>query len=173
MDDGLKQRLIGAFVLLALGVIFIPVVFDREKINPVDKRTQIPLAPMVEPVVIESMTPPTVKDPAELATEMFIPDEKEIETEKLEIAPSFDKKGVPNSWVIQVASFRVEKHAKELRDELVKDGYAAYTRDVNTERGKMTRLFVGPKFDKNILLRQKKEIEKKHQLAAILLKFEP
>ncbi len=173
MDDGLKQRLIGAFVLLALGVIFIPVLFDRERIEPVDKRTQIPLAPLVESIVIESAVPPEIEHAAEPATEMFVPDENEVETTKLEVEPTFDSNGVPNSWVIQVASFRFEKHAKELRDILIKDEYAAYTRNVSTDRGKMTRLYVGPKFDKNILISQKKEIEKEHKLSVIILKFEP
>lgn len=173
MDDGLKQRLIGAFVLLALGVIFIPVLFDREKIEPVDKRTQIPLAPLVESIVIERAVAPEVEHAAEPAEEMFIPDESEVETTKLEVEPTFDSNGVPNSWVVQVASFRVEKHAEELRDILIKDGYAAYLRNVSTERGEMTRLYVGPKFDKNILVGQKKEIEKEHKLSAIILKFTP
>ena len=51
-DDGLKQRLIGAVVLLALGVIFLPVLFDRDRIEPIDQETLIPEAPEVVTVDI-------------------------------------------------------------------------------------------------------------------------
>ncbi len=172
MDDGLKQRLIGAFVLLALGVIFIPVLFDRDRIEPVDKKTQIPVAPYIEPVVIEELTPPEVENPAIPPEQMYVPDEDAPVAETPE-APSVDDDGVPNSWVIQVASFRFEKHAEGLRDKLIADGYPAYVRTITIDKGKMTRLYVGPKIDKGVLLRQKKEIETKHNVSAILLKFEP
>lgn len=46
MNDGLKQRIIGAVVLLALAVIFVPVIFDKERITPVDRNTQIPIMPL-------------------------------------------------------------------------------------------------------------------------------
>ncbi|MFL0802168.1 MAG: SPOR domain-containing protein [Agarilytica sp.] len=172
MDDGLKQRLIGAFVLLALGVIFIPVIFDRERIEPVDKRTQIPAAPYIEPVVIESVTPPVVEHVAEPAKEMYEPDDSVEQSLEPEVS-GVDAQGVPNSWVLQIASFRFDKHATDFRDKLVADGFSAYTRNVDTDRGEMTRVYVGPKIDKNVLLTQKKKIEEKHKVSTILLKFEP
>ncbi len=172
MDDGLKQRLIGAFVLLALGVIFIPVLFDRDRIEPVDKKTQIPAAPHVEPVVIEEFTPPEVEHPAVAPEQMYIPEEDSEVAETPE-APSIDSEGVPNSWVLQVASFRFEKHADDFRDKLVAEGYAAYTRTVTVDSGKMRRVYVGPKLDKGVLLTRKKEIEEKYRVTPILLKFDP
>lgn len=172
MDDGLKQRLIGAFVLLALAVIFVPVMFDRERMVPVDKKTQIPAAPYIEPVTVEEIKPPEVKEEAEAPEEMYVPDANVVIDEVAE-APSYDDKGVPRGWVLQIASFRFEEHAEQLRDKLLADGYASYTRSVSTDRGKMTRLYVGPKLDKEVLLAQKKEIEAKHKVSAIVLKFEP
>lgn len=172
MDDGLKQRLIGAFVLLALGVIFIPVFFDRERIEPVDKRTQIPPIPHIEPIEIESAVAPEIDSVAEAPREMYIPDDKVEET--LEPEPmTVNNDGVPNSWVLQIGSFRFEKHAEKFRDTLISEGYASYTRTVETGKGKMTRVFVGPKLDKTILIQQKKAIEKKHNVSAMLLKFKP
>ncbi|MFL0808873.1 MAG: SPOR domain-containing protein [Agarilytica sp.] len=172
MDDGLKQRLIGAFVLFALGVIFIPVIFDRDRIEPVDKRTQIPSAPYIEPVDVNASHSPVVKEIALPAEEIYLPDEAKevsIEPENHSVTPE----GVPNSWVLQTGSFRYIKHAEQFRDTLIKEGYSAYIRTATTEKGKMTRVYVGPKLDKNILIKQKKEIEKKHNTTAMLLKFEP
>lgn len=172
MDDGLKQRLIGAFILFALGVIFIPVVFDRDRIEPVDKKTQIPAVPHIEPVDIDASQPPEVKEIAKPAVEMYLPDEtKEVSEEPENF--SVNNEGVPNSWVLQTGSFRFEKHAEQFRDTLIKEGYSAYTRTAVTDKGKMTRVYVGPKLDKNLLLEQKGQIEKKHNTSAILLKFKP
>lgn len=172
MDDGLKQRLIGAFVLLALAVIFVPVFFDRERIEPVDKTTQIPIAPIIEPVSVEMATPPPEVEQAQPAEKMFIPDETQVVDLQPE-SPGVDEKGIPKSWVLQLASFRFQDRAHELRNTLIKDGYAAYTRNVETKKGKMTRLYVGPKLDKNTLIREKQEIDDKYKLNAMLLKFEP
>lgn len=211
MDDGLKQRLIGAFVLLALAVIFIPVLFDRERMVPVDTRTQIPAAPYIEPVVIETPIPvvdavPVEENEKEVANEsstgkrdsltsdnlkkddskkdssetreapkgdeMYVPDEKvEVSLEPEPIG--VDAQGVPNSWVLQVASFKDKGHANEFRDKLIGANYSAYSRTVNTSKGNMTRVYVGPKIDKDILLREKVEIEKKYKVSTLLLKFKP
>ena len=172
MDDGLKQRLIGAFVLLALAVIFIPVAFDRERIEPVDRKTQIPPVPHIEPLVIERAPAPVAPAEIKPAREMFLPNEDNAQSLSPE-PTGFDSNGVPQSWVLQIASFRFEKHAEQLRDNLVKQGYSAYTRNAPTDKGKMTRVYVGPKLEKALLIEQKKEIDKKHKVSSILLKFEP
>ncbi|MDE1461138.1 SPOR domain-containing protein [Spartinivicinus poritis] len=54
MDDGLKQRLVGAIVLVALAVIFLPQLFDQETPYQVVK-VPIPQPPtaVVEPAYIE------------------------------------------------------------------------------------------------------------------------
>lgn len=204
MDDGLKQRLVGAFVLLALAVIFVPVFFDRERIEPVSKTTQIPVAPHIEPLSVEKAEPPVTESPAKDAAEMYLPDEndkQEIETEtaptptpapkpankttasKPKVAPKkaapktetkyIDAQGVPKGWVLQVASFSDQKKAVARRNELVKLGYAAYTKDVKTSKGQRTRLYVGPKLEKSALVKQKKAIDKKYGVDSLLLKFKP
>ena len=65
MNDGLKQRIIGALVLVALAIIFVPVLFDRERIAPVDRQTRIPPAPdiLLEPLP-EVARAPSPKDPS-------------------------------------------------------------------------------------------------------------
>ena len=177
MDDGLKQRIIGAIVLLALAVIFIPVIFDRERIEPVDKRTQIPIAPHVETVEISAPKKLKTVEPVISSQEVFAPDEsKPVEAVviKKEEKPALNKQGTPDSWVIQVASFLHEKHANDLRDKLVKDGFAAYTRQVATQKnGKRVRVFVGPKISKKRIVAEKEKIEKQYKVKTLLLKFEP
>ena len=42
MNSVLKQRLVGALILIALGAIFWPMIFVNTGLTPVDKRSQIP-----------------------------------------------------------------------------------------------------------------------------------
>lgn len=58
MEENLKQRLVGAAVLVALAVIFLPALFDRDERVAIDTTTQIPTAPVIEPVVIPRPTKP-------------------------------------------------------------------------------------------------------------------
>lgn len=172
MDDGLKQRLIGAFVLFALAVIFVPVFFDRERIEPLNKKTQIPSPPQIETVEIAPLVPELDMSSGPAPEEMYVPDERSP------VSPSaattgFDGQGTPQAWVLQIASFRFEKHATEYRDKLIKDGFSAYVRTAKTAKGDMTRVFVGPKLDREVLLQQKELLQKKYKVNPILLKFEP
>lgn len=182
MDDGLKQRLIGAIVLLALAVIFVPVIFDREQLQPVDRRTQIPIAPEIAPVVVPE---PQITAEVEVAPpleEVFLPEEPTAEGSIVSTSlepqaeiekPDLNEQGVPEAWVLQVASFKSAERAGELEEKLVAEGYTAYTRLVQADQGNMTRLFVGPKLDKGRLLEEQAAIEEKFQVSTFILKFEP
>lgn len=171
LDDGLKQRLIGAIVLLALGVIFLPVLFDRDPITPVDRESQVPAAPNIITVELPVAEGSETDAPAPDPDTMFIPDETDV----VDLTPEpagLNQQGIPKSWVLQVASFRRREAAEELRGKLVENGFAAYTRQLDYEGEPLTRVLVGPKLDKSALLRDKQKIEEVFSLSAILLEFE-
>ena len=168
-DDGLKQRLIGAVVLLALGVIFLPVLFDRDRIEPIDQETLIPEAPEVVTVDIPAPAEPEVKDPAPHPKTMYVPDESQVASPEPE--PAFAPTGEAKAWVLQVASFRFDKHAKALHDQLAEQGYDAYMRKTPMKTGSITRVYVGPKFKKEPLLEAKAMIDKKFEVEAMLLEY--
>ncbi len=172
MDDGLKQRIVGAFVLVAVGVVFVPVVFDRERIEPLDKTTQIPPSPEIRAIEVPIAEAPRVTELAPTGETMFVPDEKEAVLQPSS-EPVLAQNGTPNSWVVQVASYRYDTHAKEKRDELRALGYSAYLRSVTTASGKMTRLYVGPNLEKQKMLDAKQFIDKKMGVNSIVLKFVP
>lgn len=72
MDDGLKQRLVGALVLIALGVLFVPLLFNPAE-RRLDQTSQIPAPPaplpmpeIAEPVVPEAIEP--AMDPDQMYT---------------------------------------------------------------------------------------------------------
>lgn len=172
LDDSLKQRLLGALVLLALAVIFLPVLFDRESITPVDRTSQIPVPPEIVTVIVREPDVPALPKPAPPPAEMFIPDEQKVADETPE-APGLDAQGVPGAWVLQVASFRQVAHAERLRVQLMEAGYTAYTRQVSYKNGDVIRVYVGPKLDKGTLLGKKTAIDSRFGVDALLLPFTP
>lgn len=172
LDDGLKQRLIGAVILLALGVIFIPVLFDRDPIKPVDRETQIPPEPEIVTIEIQEPEPPPQTELAPPPEQMYQPQNMTEASAEVE-APGLTEQGVPKSWVLQVGSFASQDAAEALRKALAAQDYAAYTRQVSLDAKTVTRVLVGPKLDKAALLQDKEKIDQEHDVSSILLEFTP
>ncbi len=171
MDDSLKQRLVGAVVLLALAVIFVPVLFDRERLEPIDSRTRIPPAPEIPPLDIpEPATPEWVEAVPE--PEIAVVAEEDIVVQSLAQAPAAVQ-GDERAWVLQVASFRSDQHAGALKSTLEGLGYPAYTRKVSYKNGDITRVFVGPKLNKTALREAKVTIDRDLKVESILMAFTP
>jgi DedD protein len=58
MNNILKQRLVGALILVALGVVFWPIIFVEQGVKPLGEVAHIPLRPSVDTTPIE---PPDIK----------------------------------------------------------------------------------------------------------------
>ncbi len=224
MDDGLKQRLVGALVLLALGVLFIPVLFEPAHRHELDRTSQIPAAPGILPIQVEEPVKNPQIHPAKAEQEQFVADDRsggyrlltddenksdlakeseqvnktELEEPKVvepkSVEPDakagptssglvpkspeperkvLDPAGLPGSWLVQVASFTSEKRAQVLRDQLLKDNYPAFTRTLKTSKGQVTRVYVGPKINRNSALTTKAELDKSLRIDALVVKFSP
>lgn len=75
MNTGLKQRLVGAVVLIAIAVIFIPTFLRDRQVEPVNTQTLIPEAPEREAVEFEAPQAPEDIEPAPEPETMFMPDD--------------------------------------------------------------------------------------------------
>ncbi|HSX84393.1 MAG TPA: SPOR domain-containing protein [Cellvibrio sp.] len=196
MKDALKQRLVGAVVLAAIGVIFLPGFFKEQQGHQVDTRTQIPAEPSSPQVTFETPQQPAEISPAPEPETMFLPPEPEPKAEVEEASASvasadsnlvdttvdttdevpelpLGADGIPEAWVVQVASLSNKEAASKLRDELQADGHKAYVRTVTTANGSVTRVFIGPKLDKAEALKVKAEVDKRLKVNAMVLRFKP
>ena len=70
MNDILKQRLVGALVLIALGVVFWPVIFIETDRGALDRSSQLQPMPRLEDVVIPAPTPLDNVEPVARADEI-------------------------------------------------------------------------------------------------------
>ncbi len=180
MNDGFKQRLVGAIVLLAIALILWPVLFSDPDGIVMDRTSQIPATPAFEeysvakPVRPQNLEPIRKPSPEPVAAVEPQPKpevqvNKEPETQS---TPRLDKKGLPEAWVLQVASFSQPKKADDLKQALQKRGYKAFTRSISTKEGKSKRVYIGPRFKKDAFKEDKKTIDKAYNVQSMVVKFE-
>ena len=184
MKDVLKQRLVGALVILALGLMFWPAVFVDTGYRRLDRASQVPPAPDlareaikppaplsgVEPVAAADALTDRVdsSDPAEDSTDSSDPD-RALQPKP---RPTLDKKGIPIAWVLQVAAVREQAKAESLTEELIAQGYRAYHRPLQRNGERLHRVLVGPEFDRAKLAGIKRTLDQQYKVAAII-RYQP
>ncbi len=175
MNDGFKQRLVGAIVLACIALIVWPVIFSDPGGPSLDRRSQIPATPTFDKYTVPEPVRPDNIEPVAVAKVQPEPDvlpEKSVITEQ-DNKPKQDKRGLPESWVLQVASFAKAANAKELKQALQKKGYKAFTRNITTKEGKSTRVYIGPKLTKGAFSKDKPLIDRTFKVNSIVLRFDP
>lgn len=197
MSQKLKQRLVGAFVLIALAVIFLPSLVKERPAYQVDTETRIPEAPAIDAREFSSAQPPEQSEPAPEPETMFLSaDERQPVVEDLaeartraaesnaatgtDVEPDddntetgLDERGEPNAWVIQVASFSRPQAASDLRDRLQGEGYRAYVRSASTGNGDVSRVFIGPKLSRAQALETKAAVDELLSVESLVVRFQP
>jgi len=181
MNPALKQRIVGAVMLVALGVIFLPTLFNGGRQQQEVVRMQIPSAPEIPPVHFKEPTRlaemVTGEGQTKPASELFALEPK-AQQEILPAlknpskAPSLDSKGLPNAWALQVASFSDDKKAEELRKRLQKKNYQAFVRRVKQNDKILLRVMIGPELDKTKLASIKSVVDKEFKVKSLVVKFE-
>ncbi|PCJ92004.1 MAG: hypothetical protein COA46_05505 [Porticoccaceae bacterium] len=175
VTESLKQRIVGAVVLIALAIVIIPLVFDFSGQRQVDTSSKIPPMPDIKPVIVAEPTRPKNIIPAKSEDEIFqfgVDAPQQGESLKDE-EPALSSEGLPVAWVLQVGSFRDKAVAKNLEKKLLNDGYQAFIREKKDSKGILSRVFIGPKVLKKKLVQEKIAIDKKYSVDTFLIRFEP
>lgn len=193
MDRGLIQRMVGALVLIALAVIFVPMLFNREddaRRVEVDAPAmpQTPAMPDVEVQPVEVPEPAAEPFPEEFEiieegpeTEAQVPAEPITAppavaeptptppAERPEPEQRLDAANLPVSWSVQLASLSNRESAEALTAKLRSQGYNAYVR---TFEG-MNRVFVGPLVERAEANRLRDVLERQQKLKGFVVRFKP
>lgn len=180
MDQRTKQRLVGAVVLVALAVIFIPMLLqgpvERE---PSDVPIAIPPKPVVEvpqpaadradaPVASQPFTPATPVDAptgaaqAPAAPEPTPPPATSTETQS-RTPPELA------AWAVQVGSFSAEANAMNLRESLRRKGYPAYVEMIRTGGSSLYRVRIGPTVQREEAEKLLAAVSKKESLKGLVV----
>jgi DedD protein len=169
VEQALKQRLVGASVLVVLAVIFLPLLFDgsgmakptaplsldlpdasaENTVTITLKPKQVKAKPkaVTKPIVVK---PKPAAKPVQIVTSVIEP--------KAPVKPTVTAKPVVKAkpikpvikasakeqFVIQLGSFGQRSNAQTLRDKLINSGYKSFVESSGQGSSKVYRVRVGP-----------------------------
>lgn len=170
MEKALKERIVGAIVLVAVAVLVVPVFLDgppsegeiiSERV-PLPGQSEQKLQTVVldrdrdEPVPAQasssarqsarSVAAATTPAPQPLAQQ----DEPEVqpEPERATAKPIQSAGSTTGMWAVQLGSFANQENAEKLAADLRKQGFAAFLSQLSTASGQLHRVRIGPQKDR-------------------------
>ncbi len=201
MDNLVKQRLMGALILLALAVVFWPIIFvsppeEGGDTVTVTVPTPPPLdsTPLAEPdnlglregavpigrrdeagdVTLPDDTDTSDVEPAPLpARADTVPDPSLAEARQTLTSPEMDEDGLPIAYSLQVATMADAERAEKLRQELVDAGYKGYVKRLRRSDRTLYRVLVGPKFTRGELDPVKVAVDQRWRVESMIIRYLP
>ena len=201
MDPLFRQRLVGILVLVALGVVFWPLIFvtpeTREPIvlQPMSQPPAVDQTPIPEPESYESnvapqlpelpKNPPPVQEAADIQTQTdavasslaALPDSGSVAAPQPRVAPPsedplVDDQGLAIFYVLQVATVGSASRADELIEGLQARGYKAFSSRYVRVDDELFRVQIGPNAERAPLMRIKPEIDAVLGVDSQILRYE-
>jgi DedD protein len=200
LNEHVKQRLVGAVVLVSLAVIFIPMLLDSGEqggmplfgsnipkkpdyqFQPLD----IPLDPVKpiegdKPLLVEKAEPappkvkpvvPKVKPAPEKAQQPAAakPAKKPLVV-KAEPVPENKPTQDSIAWVVQVGSFSNSANAIKLRNKLRAKGFTAFVEKLEGGEGDVYRVRVGPELKREIADTLRDKLQQQMKLKGIVMGY--
>ena len=173
MERALKERIIGAVVLVIFAVLVVPifldgppadgeivtervllpgqedqktqtVVLDRDRKDPVPAASA-PVQAKPEPAVRE----PVREEPKPAVVQQQQEQAPETQEEKPPAKPApTPAASTTGMWAVQLGSFSNKDNAEKLAADLRKQGYAAFLSQLSTDKGQLHRVRIGPQKDR-------------------------
>lgn len=200
MDNLVKQRLVGALILVALAVVFWPIIFVPGADKADDLRVVVPQAPPVdltplpEPdslglrsgkkALAQNLETQDVEfpdeelssdvEPAPLpASDVTMPLASLDDAREALESPAMDEDGLPIAYSLQVATMGDKARAESLRDELVSAGYKGYVKRMRRDDRVLYRVLVGPRYSRDELLPVKNAVDKTWRVDSLIIRYLP
>lgn len=174
MDRALKERIVGATVLVVVAVLIVPVFLDGPSqqdavvTQPVtlpgqndqprkqqtivlerDRSAPVPATPQPEPetkaVEVPRAEPAKAREVAEKVVTSDAQPAAPPPAAKTESLPEDPGTGM---FAVQLGSFSNRENAERLAADLRKEGYAAFLSQIDTPDGSLHRVRVGPQKDR-------------------------
>lgn len=171
-DFDLKKRLVGAFVLIGFGVVILPALLggngpqfgeDETAVTPrldskvfVSKITPIGGAtPQLTPAPAQAQSapqgakataadPPATPEPTAKAEVAAVKQPKPKPEPKPESVPAPTTEAKEPGWVVRVGTFARPDNVERVVKRLQQAGFEPSTTKVKTQKGSVTRVWIGP-----------------------------
>lgn len=176
MERALKERIIGAAILVLFVVLVVPIFLDGPPDNAEivservllpgqeDQKTQTVVldrnrtdpVPLASSAAAAQATPKPAEQKAQKAVETQPVLENKPEPTpkaetpktKIEQRPPPPATSTTGMWAVQLGSFSNKENAEKLAADLRKQGYAAFLSQLATDSGQLHRVRIGPQKDR-------------------------
>ena len=166
LEDHIKYRIIGSLVLLALAVIILPFFLDGAGYQETQKIPPLHTEPEPEPAAFIEVETVDVSDPDLVS--ITAPETTAPVTPATTDNQLLGTDGLPQGWLVQLASFKNQQNAKQLQSKLQATGIKAYLQP----KGEVFRVLAGPVLTKEHALQLKAELLEKFKLSGIVVLYE-
>ena len=178
MERALKERIIGAVVLVVFVVLVVPilldgppgeeeivtervllpgqdetrtqtVVLDRDRTEPVPTGTSNEAPAEVAEKPAETIAQPAAAEPE---PSRAAPQRQDPDPEPAQPKPAAQTPPASSTtgmWAVQLGSFSNKDNAEKLAADLRKQGYAAFLSQLDTDSGTLHRVRIGPQKDRD------------------------
>ena len=155
MEAPLKQRIVGAIVLVTLGVIFIPALLDgsgykSRQVQDIEIKEKPDFPPLSNKRVEPVPTP--------------IDDIKKQQSKVLAADPKKPHKQPIRSFALQVGTFGSNENAMKLQNQLHKAGYTTFIHKTVSKDKTSYKVRIGPELERSKLDKIKVKIKKSHKI---------
>ncbi len=164
-------------LILALGLIFLPMIFGPQDTVQPQLPGRIPPPPSVpvlpEPVqsrpVIISGTP-AINVPAEMRA---VEDARTADAaDNWREIPVLDERGLPRGWSLRMGLFPGDGEARQLLSRLQEAGYRAYIREQESGPGTLRAVLVGPWLGRDMARDYQDRLAQEFGITGVILPFE-
>ncbi|MCK4842268.1 MAG: SPOR domain-containing protein [Methylococcales bacterium] len=163
MEQGLKQRLVGAVVITSLAAIFVPMLFD----DPIDETAKIVSELKIPdmPVAVVSPQATSPKTPPKSVDDVIKLPEPEIIKQQIARQKTIADK---IRWFIQLGTFEQKSNAIALKNKISKKGFPVAITSVRTDKGQFYRVKVGPELNRKRAEKMIVKLEKFFKIKGIV-----
>ena len=191
----IKQRFVGFVVLVAIAVIFWPIVFVTpenaddfelsvfemppkpavavsERREPVLDKVDQSILPEMPERQIPIVQPVDIASPLPDVALVDADEEPEQQASALERA-EFDDQGLPVSWELQIATFSNAERPEEISQLLRDKGHKAYVSPIILDDQRLFRVMIGPKLQKQRLIEIQPAINDYFSVESFIVRFTP
>ena len=181
MNTAMKQRLVGTVVIGCLAIVFIPILLDGEGVSAPEMTASIPEAPPMPIVpVIAAERPEISPDTLDSSQDESSTELNNVRSDQQSAVsdtpptpelPRLNTAGIPATWSVRLASFGQMANAESLVDRLREKGYKGFSRPIETSRGPLTGVYVGPVMTENEAARLQPELAAAFDLEGVVVQF--
>ena len=155
MEVPLQQRIVGAIVLVTLGVIFIPALLDgsgykSRQVQDIEIKEKPEFPPLKQKKVKPIPTP--------------LEKNKQDQVKVQKADPKDTHKKPIKSFALQVGTFGSNENAEKMRDQMREAGYTAFVHK-STSKGKTSyKVRIGPELERSVLEKIKADVKKSKKI---------